>query len=243
MPRKTPMLGNLTHASLARIPADALPLLGRLRAYASVEVRPEGTHAWVRWDEAGFEILRALLPVERAEFFERVDKLWHRCGHSLPAFNLPGDGFLPLASVLTPAAAALIAPDTETLPRVLLALKRCNQPRPASAMLCSAEALAAWADMATQSELAALQAAHSGELVLLLGERLPALTRAERFWGERLLCPLGWAPDPALPESALIEALQLAGHELALLRPGALEIIPRDALRPLTRASARLGAR
>lgn len=237
------MHGILTHASLARIPADALPLLGRLRTYASVEVRPEGAHAWVRWDEAGFEILRALLPVERAEFFERADKLWHRCGHSLPAFNLPEEGFQPLASVLTPAAATLIAPDDETLPRVLLALKRCNQPRPSSAMLCGVNDLAAWADMATQAELNALQAAHSGELVLLLGERLPALTGAERFWGERLLCPLGWAPDPALPESALIEALQLAGNELALLRPGTLEIIPRDALRPLTRASARLGAR
>jgi hypothetical protein len=237
------MHGHLTHASLARIPADALPLLGRLRAYASVEARLEGAHAWVRWDEAGHEILRALLPVERAEFFERVDKLWHRCGRSLPAFNLPGDGFLPLASVLIPASAALIAPDAETLPRVLLALKRCNQPRPASAMLCGGKELAAWADMATQAELAALQAAHSAELVLLLGERLPALISAERFWGERLLCPLGWAPDPALPESALLEALKLASHELALLRPGALEVIPRDALRPLTRAEARLGAR
>ncbi|MCA8914716.1 MAG: hypothetical protein KDB90_04825 [Planctomycetes bacterium] len=235
------MHGVLTHASLARIPAEDLPLLGGLRAYASVEVRLDGTHAWVRWSEAGYEILRALLPVRCAEFFEKLDRHWHLCGHSLPAFEVPDDGFVPLASVITPAPVLLVADDDEVLPRVVLALRRAEEPRPAVALLTTPKALAAWVDMASQAEIAALEAARSGELVLVTGERLPPLM-GERYWGERLFCPLGWMPDPDLPESALLQALGVQAHELALLRKGAVEIIPRSALSSLSRASARLGA-
>jgi hypothetical protein len=235
------MHGSLSNATLARIPANALSLLGGLRAYASVQVRLDGARAWVRWDEAGFDILRALLPVRGAEFFEKLDSRWHLCGHSLPAFDVPDDGFVVLASVLTPAATMPVPDDDEVLPRVVLALRRAAAPRRATAMLATPLKLAAWADMATQREIAALEAAQSGELVLLIGERLPALS-GERYWGERLLCPLGWAPEPDLPECALLEALGLKPDELALIRRGAVEIIPRGALRTLSRASARLGA-
>ncbi|MCB9895979.1 MAG: hypothetical protein H6839_16215 [Planctomycetes bacterium] len=235
------MHGTLTHASLARVPVDALPLLGRLRAYASVRVRLEGERAWVRWDEAGFEVLRALLPVHGAEFFEKLDAHWHLCGHSLPAFEVPTGDFVPLASVVTPSVAKPIADDADTLPRVVLALRRTDATRASCALLTTTKALAAWADMATQTEIAALEAARSGELVLVSGSRLPALA-GERYWGERLLCPLGWAPDPDLPESALLEALGVQANELALVRKGAIEIIPRGAFRTLTRASARQGA-
>jgi hypothetical protein len=237
----TAMHGLLTNASLARIPAAALPLIGGLRAYASVQVRIDGARAWVRWDEAGFEILRALLPVRGAEFFERLDRYWHICGRSLPAFDVPGDGFRPLASVLTAGRVQVVADAGVAFPKVVLALKRSNQPRDPAAMLCTAETLAAWADMAPTARIVALSAARSGELVLLIGQPLPAI-EGERLYGERLLCPLGWAPDPDLPEDALLQAIGAGPDELALLRPGSIEIIPRDALRGLTRASARLGA-
>jgi hypothetical protein len=235
------MHGVLTNATLARIPADALPLIGGLRAYASVQVRIDDARAWVRWDEAGFEILRALLPVPGAEFFERLDKHWHLCGRSLPAFDVPQMGFLPLASVLTPNRIQPVAYADVTFPKVVLALKRSNRPRNATALLCAAQALAAWADMAPTVKIAALSAARTGSLVLLSGQLLP-LIEGERFWGERILCPLGWAPDPDLPEDSLLQAIGAGPSELALLQPGSVEIIPRDALRGLTRASARLGA-
>jgi hypothetical protein len=107
-------------------------------------------------------------------------------------------------------------------------------------MLCGAAALAQWANMAPTASIARLLAARCGESVLLTGQ-LPPPIAGERFWGESLLCPLGFAPDPALPESALLQALGATAGELALFRRDAIDIIPRDALRPLTRASARLG--
>lgn len=235
------MHGVLTNATLARIPTAALPLIGGLRAYASVQVRGDGARVWVRWDEAGFEILRALLPVQGAEFFERLERQWHICGHSLPAFDVPGDGFRPLASVLTAGRVQVVADAGVAFPKVVLALKRSNQPRDPAAMLCTVKALVAWADMAPTARITALSAARNGELVLLMGQPLPVI-EGERFWGERLLCPLGWAPDPALPEESLLQPTGAGPDELALLRPGSIEIIPRGALRGLTRASARLGA-
>jgi hypothetical protein len=235
------MHGLLTNATLARIPADALPLIGGLRAYASVQVRLDGARAWVRWDEAGFEVLRALLPVQGAEFFEKLDSQWHLCGHSLPAFDVPSDGFRPLAAAVTPSRVETPAAATAAFPRVVLALKRNTHPRAATAMLCGAKALAEWADMAPTAKVEALQAATCGGGVLLTGQHLPPIA-GERFWGESLLCPLGFAPDPDLPETALLNALGANAGERALMRPGTIDIIPRAPLRSLTRASARLGA-
>lgn len=236
------MHGALSNASLARIPGDALVRLGALRTHPGVEVRVEQGRAWVRWNEPGTEVLRALLPVESAAFFERVGERWHLCGRSLPYFEIPRDGFRPLASVLSLGAASLIPCDDEPPPKVVLALKRSTPERPATALLCTAKSLAAWAEMAPGPDLERLYAARSGELVLVTGAPLPALANTERYWGDRLLCPLGWAPDPALPESALIEALGVGDNELALIRNNAVEVIPRDVLQPLSRASARLGA-
>jgi hypothetical protein len=76
-----------------------------------------------------------------------------------------------------------------------------------------------------------------------VGGRLPTLPGAERFWGNRVLVPLGFRPEPCWPESALAEVLGLADEELAMLRESGATAIPVAALRPLTRASARLAAR
>lgn len=235
------MHGVLNNASLARIPAGALDLLGRLRVYASVQVRADGRHVWVRWDEAGYEILRALLPVAGAQFFERLEDRWHLCGHSLPAFDVPEDRFHPLATALTPGPQQSLATVNEPAPRVVLALKRSTQQQPASALLCAVKPLAKWANMAPADDLARLQVACCENQVLLTGQRLPVIP-GERFWGERLLSPLGWAPEPGLPENALLEAIGVSAQETVVMRGGEIEIIPRDAFRTLTRASARLGA-
>ena len=233
------MYGALQNASLARIPAKALGLLGRLRVYASVQVRGDGANIWVRWDEAGFEVLRAMLPVEGTQFYERLDGKWHLCGHSLPAFDIPEDNYHSLARALVPGPQQTFADVEEPTPRVVLALKRSAIQRPASALLCSDKTLAAWADMALSRVIAGLRAARSESRVLLTGQLLPPIS-GERFWGERLLCPLGWEPDPPLPESALMEALGAKDTELVLMRGADVEVIPRQAFAPLTRASARL---
>lgn len=235
------MHGVLSNASLARIPTSALHLLGRLRAYASVQVRVDHGFVWIRWDEAGFEILRTLLPVEGAQFFERMDAHWHQCGHILPAFDIPEGDFVPLATALVPGPQNTLANVDEPAPRVVLALKRSTATQPTTALLCSVKALAAWIELAPSREIESVQAARCENLVLLTGQRLPPVN-GERFWGDRLLCPLGWAPDPALPESALLEAVGVSDNEFVLMRGAELEVIPRSAFRTLTRASARLGA-
>ncbi|MBZ0134736.1 MAG: hypothetical protein K8I27_00015 [Planctomycetes bacterium] len=235
------MPGILTNTCLARIPVDALSLLGRLRAHPSVQVRADARFLWVRWDEAGFEVPRVLLPVQGARFFERADKHWRLCGRTLPVFDVPDDGFVPLASALVPKPQQTVPERAEPAPRLVLALKRSTVARPATALLCRLATLSTWIELAASRDLNSLDAARCGETVMLTGQRLPPLD-GERLWGEHLLCPLGWTPDPDLPESALLEALGADHNELALMRHAGIDIIPRDAFSRLTRASVRLGA-
>jgi len=68
---------------------------------------------------------------------------------------------------------------------------------------------------------------------------LPSIRDAERFWGDRVLIPLGFRSDPDWPESALREAAQVGRNEILILTENAAEAIPANAFRPLTRAAIR----
>ena len=92
----------------------------------------------------------------------------------------------------------------------------------------------------SQRRLASLRAARCQDRVLLLGPRLPLLPRSERFWGDGLLVPLGYRPEPDLPQTALREALGSRAEEILVLRQDRVEGVPRAALQPLTRAGVRL---
>src|SRR5262249_55952334 len=74
----------------------------------------------------------------------------------------------------------------------------------------------------------------------LLGERLPLLHPSERFWGRQILVPLGYALQPALPESVLAEALGLDAEEIVLVRSEDTQIISQTALQPVSRSGIRL---
>jgi hypothetical protein len=74
----------------------------------------------------------------------------------------------------------------------------------------------------------------------LLGDRLPLLPDSKRFWGSAVLTPLGYRPDPSLPESALREALAISEDEMLLWGHDSVEIIGRRAFTLLTRAGVRL---
>jgi hypothetical protein len=65
---------------------------------------------------------------------------------------------------------------------------------------------------------------------------------AQRFWGERVLTPLGFRPEPELPETALRAAAEVSLGELLVLTESGAEAIPEDAFAPLTRAAMRRGA-
>src|SRR5207302_880885 len=149
----------------------------------------------------------------------------------------------PLHDVLTPAPVRPLPPPVPDLRPVPLALAADDRPRPTTAVAYDLATLGAWADTVPAARLAALRAAHCGGRVLVLGRRLPLLPAGERFWGERVLVPLGYRPEPALPEAAVRAALGLAEDELLLMRPGNAEVVPGSALRPLTRAGLRLAGR
>jgi hypothetical protein len=125
--------------------------------------------------------------------------------------------------------------------------------RPASGLLCPLAGLAAWAEDAPTERLAALKAAWTGgpggrsddPEVIVLGApgSLPELPDGVRFWGNDLLVPLGFRPEPELPEEALRRALGAGPDDLVVLHGEEPELIPREAFRPLNRAALRLAWR
>ena len=70
--------------------------------------------------------------------------------------------------------------------------------------------------------------------------RLPPIPGAERFWGGRILVPLGLRTDPELPEPALCGALGAGDDELLVLTHEGAETVPLRAFRTATRAGVRL---
>jgi hypothetical protein len=145
--------------------------------------------------------------------------------------------------VLVPARVTPVAPDTGPGSPVVLHVVRGGEPRPAAALVCRVIDLAKWADTATTAELTAVQAGRCGDRVVLLGAKLPPAPSGTRFWGDDLLVPVGFRPDPDLPPAALRAAAGATPAELVLLTEDAAELIPRSAFEPLTRAGLRLALR
>jgi hypothetical protein len=240
----------------ASLPREALPVLAGLRARSGVEVTLDGERAWVSWPAGDEEVLRRVLPVSGAELYVLRAGHWHRFGRHLPTFGAgPENEPQALDRVLFPAPVQPVPPPGLELHPVALGLAPDSRPRRSAAALCGLEELVAWADTVPSARLTKLRAAHRDGRVLLLGERLPPLAAAERFWGEQVLVPLGCRPDPDLPESAIRAALGAEAEELLLLRAAAsdrasalpqaasVEVIVRAALTPLTRAGLRLAVR
>jgi hypothetical protein len=234
----------LDTAEAALLPRDGLAALAPVRCHPDVTVTAVGPSVWVRWPAGDAAVWQCLLPVAGAEFFTRHNGRWHRIGRRLPAFDVPppGEG-RPLDRVLFPAplpSAAVPAPAAAPMP---LRLVPSTAARPATAARCRLMSLAAWADRATTAELASVHGAVSSGRALLRGGRLPWLPECERFWGERVLVPLGFRPEPDLPESVLRAACGIGGGELMLLDAAGAEAVPARALGPLTRAGVRLALR
>jgi hypothetical protein len=167
--------------------------------------------------------------------------MWYRPGQALPAFDVPeGPATQPLELALTPARFHAEPPRRREAPPVRPRLVREETVRPTSALCCGLAELAAWAEMATSHEFAGLRAARAGPDVLVVGSRVPAVAGGERFWGQRVLIPLGYRVEPALPESALCEALGVDGDGMVLFRGTGVEVVATGAMQPLSRAGVRL---
>ena len=238
----------IEHATAARLPAQALASLASLRRVAGISVVPDGEHVWVTWDEGDDRVLRAVLPVEGVELYERRGDSWHRAGRRLPSFGLPPAGEpIPLDRAVTPGPFSAELPSAGALSPATLRLSRDRRPRPTTAALCPMIELGRWADSAPSAEIEAIRGAIRGDSALLLGRDLPPWPGSTRYWGGRVLVPIGFEPRPSFPEEVLLEALGGSGRELFRLMPDdsggealAVEAIPLEVFRPLSRAGVRL---
>jgi hypothetical protein len=199
------------------------------------------------------------MPLPGVELYTRRGGSWYRLGASLPAPRLPvadGSQGVPLERILLPRPMTPAWPSAGSSPEpawLRLVRDQRGRNRPATALLCPIEPLADWAEGATSARLAALRAAWtagagrgtSSGRVLVLGASgsLPELADGLRFWGLELLVPLGFRPEPDLPEPALRQAIGAGSSELILLDGEGVERIRRDAIQPLSRAGIRLASK
>jgi hypothetical protein len=232
----------LTQVGCASIPQTALPVLADLRRDPDIRVILAEDRAWIRWEADAEPILRRVLPVPGVELFVFREGHWYRYGCHLPVFGLPlepDDDAIPLSRALIPRPIVAATLGDSAITPVSLSLARDDRVRPTTAMTCAPEELKSWAETATTAQLTAVSAAWADDLMLLRGQALPALSGCTRFWGARVLVPLGFRPDPDLPESAVRRALRLADDVILLMQPEGFEEIPSEAFAPLTRAGVR----
>jgi hypothetical protein len=228
----------------ACMPREAIALLASLRVEPGLRAALTDQHAWLRWDAGNERVVQAVMPIHGAVLFRFHDGRWHRFGQTLPAFDFPGDlEYQPLAHVLFPAPVQPIPAVTPPARPVRLTLERDDRPRQTSGLMCPLKALLAWADTVPTARLAAIEGMALNGRVLLIGENMPMLDGSQRLWGRDVLIPLGYAPAPALPESALKEAAGLQDDEVLLWLPERMDVIERSRLAPLTRAGLRLAGR
>jgi hypothetical protein len=237
------MPSRLDQISCVRMPLAALPLLASLRAEPAVRAALTEDHAWIRWDAGDDHVLQTVLPIHDAVLFGFHDGQWHRFGETLPAFDFPVHlEYRPLAHVLFPMPVVPIPAQAGVVQPLRLTLRRDEQPRKTTALLCGLAALSAWSDTVPAARLASLQGAYLNETALVLGDNLPLVPASKRFWGRDVLILSGYAPEPPLPESALKEASGLREDELLLWQPDQVEVIARARLTAVSRAAIRLAA-
>jgi hypothetical protein len=231
----------LDEVCCAKLPERGLASLAPLRCATGVTVTLEGEWAWIRWPPENGEVLAQVLPVPGVELYERREDRWFRHGSFLPAFDVPElEEGRPLYQALLPLAVHATKLAEDRLEPVVLRLVRDYRPRATIALLCGLSEMSKWVEAVPGPRLASIRGAFCATRALLLGTRLPLIGGCTRFWGDRVLVPLGLRPEPDLPEEAILEALRVAKQEFLLMQEEGVEIISFDAVQPLTRSSLRL---
>ncbi len=240
----------------ARLPTERLANLAGLRRVEGISVLHDGDESWVFWENADERILRVLFPIEGVELFEEREGLWHRWRRHLPAFQVPDPSrAIGLDRAIVPAPFVPTEPGELTPVPSRLRLVRESRQRPSTAALCSLEALGRWAHLAPAHAIESLRGAIQGNRALILGRGLPVWPESTRYWGDRVLVPIGFQLRPNFAEKAILEILGasslevfrfLANDETKTPEPteiAEVEAIPFDAFRPLTRAGIRIALR
>ncbi len=246
--KKQAMESSLDGARLARLPAQALGVLGGLRDRTDVTVGFQGERAIVRWEPADDPtrdpVLQALLPIPDATFYRpHGEERWQRVAHLMPAFDIqppPADQARPLYNCLLPATTRWEWPRSQVEP-TFLRLSADRRSRPTTAVRVPLQALREWSDQELRAKIEATRASRSGDRILLVGRSLPSIPHAERFWGHHVLVPIGFQLVPELPEPVMVEALGMPDGSLALVdHEMNVEFVSTAALETLTRSSLRL---
>lgn len=245
----------------ARIPADGLGALAPVRGRDGVRVAVAGDTAWVTWPAGADDVAACLRAVRGCEFFAHRGGTWFRFGARVPTSDgPPTDPGRPLAAVLVPAKFAVVPPPDRvtgrppapasggrpTDCRVSVRLVRGGTPVPATGVVCRVADLLAWAESATSQELATVRGAVAGRRAIIRGKPVPSIP-GPRFWGDTVLVPLGFRPDPAVPADTLRAAAGAAAGELLVIGSDesgeiACEVVPLAAFGPVTAAGVLLAA-
>lgn len=238
------MLAQYADVCCASLPSDGLAGLATLRAVPGVLVCDAPSRIWVRWEAGDARVLQHILPLPGAVLYSHRGGLWYQVGRHLPAFEVLTDGeFLPLHQVLVPSPVQPIAYPGGTWTRGTLSLRPERHSKPTSAMICSLHDLLGWAESTPSCRLKTLRAAYQGGKVFVLGSRLPALPSTQRFWGERVLVPLGYRLEPELSERLVRECLAVSDDELLIVTEHGADVLRHADLRPVSRAVLRLATR
>ncbi len=238
------MNGSLRECSRARIPIRALPWLAPLRLRQDIRIQLTDSYVWVDWRAHEDEIVQHLLGILDVCFFNERAGLWSEHGSRLPARHMPKiDPKLLLNQVLLPETLPDGVVPVAQIERLPLRLVADDQIHPTTAVVCSLASLVAWAEVAPTFAIERFRGVWSGTRALIVGDNPPRFADDRRYWGRRLLIPLGYRVEPALKEELLVgEGGPLEGT-LVLFDSDRVERIPDDSLRMLTRPGIRLAAR
>jgi len=238
------LLATWTEVSAARMPMAGLLAFAAIRNRSGITIQRDENDVWVIFPAGDAEVLRCLRPVIGVQFLARRGSSWLQFGKRVPTVEKTRLlGGLPLDKAIFPTSLAADPPIDSPIMPVPIRIVRGGSIEAATAVRTNVESLAHWADAATTSELVVVRGARCGSEAVLLGQRLPMLAGAQRYWGKRILVPLGFCSDPELPEALLLEACGAANDEIVLLDFGGASMIAESAFEPLTRAGLRLAAR
>jgi hypothetical protein len=229
----------------ATLPLAELVAVAALRLMPGVRACVVGDQLWVRGDEAGEEVERALDRVAPAARFSVLpDGALVPRGRLLPDAYLPTEmKWLPLSELLRPVPPPAALPGVLTS-RAGLALVRSSEERAANVLVTTLQAFAAYADGAPAVRLERLRFAADGERALIWGDPLPPLPGDRYAECAGVAAPCGYTWRPALDAGSLARALGLTDGELALLATdGTWQRVPAASFVRARRSAVRFTSR
>jgi len=239
------MLSLLEQSTLAVLPTQALMRLAWLRTRSGLRVLPLENLVWISWPAGEVDVAQAVFAIPGSRLFTMRKGHWYQAGHVLPSFSVTriearNAEFVPLAQWLLPVPLRPVAPPRGLPSSVPLRLRGTNQPRPSAALICPLAPLFQWAGRVPSSRIDSLKGAISGAELLVVGPRLPEVPSTHKFWGNRILIPLGFQLDPELPENAIRQALGITPDALMIITEEGFDEVPLRMLQPLSRAGLKL---